>query len=121
MEHRRSRILAAALLILLLGGCSETMLRRDSLSHIEIGDREILVSWVEVPPDAIDLVVAPAPGADKPLELATAVEAAGRVAARRCLFRRVHAVLAPVHYPDAGFAFRYACGGRAAVVEEQED
>ena len=115
-----ARALAVVLPILLLGACSETTLRRDSLSYVTIGDQEILVSWVGVPPDAIDLVVEAAPGSDKPLARATAVEAAGRVAAGRCLFDRVHAVESPVQYPDSRFAFRYVCGGAPAAATDKQ-
>jgi hypothetical protein len=113
----RSALLPACLTILLIGlaACSETTLRRDSLSFISIGDQDLVVSWVEVPPDAIDLMVGAASREDaQPLDRATAIAAAGRVAARRCLLDRVHAAFAPIEYTGGRFAFRYVCGGSAA-------
>ena len=108
----------AAALLLVAGGCSETMLRRDSLSEVRIAGQDVLVSWVEVPPDGIDLfVLGSADG--KPLDPDTARAAAGRVAAGRCLLDRVHAVLPPVEYPGGtGFAFRYVCGGSAPPAQD---
>jgi hypothetical protein len=108
----RARFLIACVFAAALAGCSETALRRDSLSYVEIGGREIVVSWVEIPPDLIDLRVEAAAAPDSaPLDRATAIDAAGRVAAGRCLFDRVHAVFPPVEYAGGSFAFRYACGG----------
>jgi hypothetical protein len=100
--------------LVLLAGCSATTLRHDTLSDVEIDDRDITVSWVQVPPNGIDLIVGAAPAADdKPLELAAAQRAAERVAGRHCLFDRVHAAFPAVQYPGAQFAFRYVCGGGA--------
>jgi hypothetical protein len=108
----RARFLIACVFAAALAGCSETALRRDSLSYVEIGGREIVVSWVEIPPDLIDLRVEAAAAPDAaPLDRATAIDAAGRVAAGRCLLDRVHAVFPPVEYAGGSFAFRYACGG----------
>ena len=110
------------LLAALSAGCSETTLRRDSLSYIAIGDQDLVVSWVEVPPDAIDLVVGAASNQDaKPLDRATAIAAAGRVAARRCLLDRVHAAFPPIEYTGGRFAFRYVCGGSATAMEAEEE
>jgi len=108
------------LLSLILAACSETTLRRDTLSGVDIEDREIIVSWVSVPPSGIDLVVLGAVGGDKPLELAAAREAAGRVAARRCLFDHATAIFPAVTYPGAQFAFRYVCGGAPPAPDMQE-
>ena len=102
--------LIAAVLLLLLAGCSETTLRRDSLSHVVIDGQEILVSWVEVPPDQVDLVVLGPVESDKPLDRETARAAAGRVAAGRCLLAPTNAVFPSVDYGDGQFAFRYVCG-----------
>jgi hypothetical protein len=108
----RARLLIACVFAAAFVGCSETTFRRDSLSYVEIGGREIAVSWVEIPPDLIDLRVKAASAPDaEPLDRATAIGAAGRVAAGRCLFDRVHAVFPPVEYAGGSFAFRYACGG----------
>jgi hypothetical protein len=108
----RARLVIACVFAAALAGCSETAFRRDSLSYVEIGGREIVVSWVEIPPDLIDLRAKAAPRPDAaPLDRATAIDAAGRVAAGRCLFDRVHAVFPPVEYAGGSFAFRYACGG----------
>lgn len=114
----RNRLLAACLSALVtsaLAACSETTFRTDSLSYVRIGDQKIAVSWVELPPDSYDLMVGlvPRPGA-MPLDRETAIAAADRVAAGRCLFDRVHAVFPPVEYPVGRFAFRYVCGHGAA-------
>ena len=107
-----ARLFVACIVAAALAGCSETTLRRDSLSYVVIDGRDIAVSWVEIPPDLIDLRVRAASDTDaKPIDRATAIAAAGRVAAGRCLLDRVHAVFPPVEFNGGRFAFRYACGG----------
>lgn len=111
MTLRHTRLGFAALGCLALGACSglDTMFRHDSLSHVTIHDREMTVSWVEMPPSAVDIMVGlvPKPG-EEPLDRDTAIAAAARVATSHCSSAR--AAFPPVEYPGGRFAFRYVCG-----------
>jgi hypothetical protein len=97
-----------------LSGCANGFPRTDSVSHVEIDGRVVLVSWVWVGDDQVDLHASAEPPKDEPnfaitaprLDAATARRAVENVVAWRC-----DAVAAgpAVAMPVGSFAFRYSC------------
>ena len=114
MSLRRATIASALGLTLAVSGCTNGFPRTDSVSHVEIDGRMVLVSWVWVGEDLVDLHASSEPPKDEPnfaisaprLDAPTARRAVENVVAWRC-----DAVAAgpAVAMPVGGFAFRYSC------------
>ncbi len=89
---RPLRLAVAAGLLLGLGACSSALWRTDSMSHVSVDGQDVLVSWIWVGDDDIDISVAAEPPGEEPpfagnsrrLSPAVAQKAADKVAHRRC-------------------------------------
>ncbi|MBI5163032.1 MAG: hypothetical protein HY985_03930 [Magnetospirillum sp.] len=114
----RSRVKrAAALALILLGGCTETTLRLSSWETVRLDGHRMKGSWIRVEDDAVDLVVTEEPlwiGTATPdmprLDRALARKAAEDVMGGRCWGRGFAPIMAAATVGDQRHAFRYKCG-----------
>ncbi|OIQ95901.1 hypothetical protein GALL_221470 [mine drainage metagenome] len=112
---RPFRLAVSAALLLGLCACSSALWRTDSLSHESVDGQDVLVSWIWVGDDDIDISVAAEPPGEEPpfasdsrrLTPMVAQKAADMVAHRRCGDARQTMVMTTM--PTGVYDYHYHC------------